>query len=208
MDEYKSVRKYLNSQKMKNKNKDNNTSTKKKILTSLLNKLLVSALLLVFSLCLIKFNPSVKSFVDKNVFNSNISFAKINTLYNKYFGNIFPISGLANSDIEPVFSDKLVYSKKEDYKEGVKLTVGNSYLVPVLESGIVVFIGDKDNYGHVVIVQQVNGIDLWYVGVDTDNLKIYDYIEKGKLLGESSSSEIYLYYQKSGEFLNYKEYFS
>jgi len=79
-------------------------------------------------------------------------------------------------------------------------------LVPVIESGIVVFMGNKDNYGNVIIVQQVNGIDIWYVGVENSNIKMYDYIEKGSLLGEAINNEIYLYYQKGGEFLDYKEY--
>ena len=107
---------------------------------------------------------------------------------------------------EPVFNEKLTYLDSEDYKEGVKLTVSNNYLVPVIESGIVVFMGNKDNYGNVIIVQQVNGIDLWYVGIENSNIKIYDYIEKGSLLGEATSNEIYLYYQEGGEFLDYKKY--
>ena len=66
--------------------------------------------------------------------------------------------------------------------------------------------GNKDNYGKTIIVQQVNGIDLWYVGVENSNLKIYDYIEKGSLLGETISNEMYLFFSKSGEFLNYQDY--
>ena len=66
--------------------------------------------------------------------------------------------------------------------------------------------GNKDNYGKTIIVQQVNGIDLWYVGVENSNLKIYDYIEKGNLLGETISNEMYLFFSKSGEFLNYQDY--
>ena len=105
-----------------------------------------------------------------------------------------------------VFQETLNYKTKESYKEGVQLEVGKGYLVPVLDSGIIVFIGEKENYGYTIIVQQMNGVDLWYVGVDSSSLELYDYIEKGSLLGESISSEIYLYYQKSGEFLNYQEY--
>ena len=200
--EYKSVQKYLNGKKKKE------LDFKKNPFIPFINKLLVSGVILIVCLCLVKLNPTVKSFIEKHVYSTNFSFAKINDTYKKYFGNILPITGLGGNDTAPVFHEKIVYSKKEDYKEGVKLTVGSDYLVPVLESGIIVFMGNKDNYGHVVIVQQVNGIDLWYVGVNTSNLNIYDYIEKGSLLGESASSEIYLYFQKSGEFLNYKEHFS
>lgn len=192
MDEYKSLQKYLKK-------------PKKHLYIPLVNHILISGLILLISLCCVKTNPDIKKWIDKNVFHTNFSFAKINKTYEKYFGNIFPLSAI-NSKTKPVFQEKLVYKAKEAYKEGVKLTVDTNYLVPVIESGIVVFIGNKDNYGNTIIIQQVNGIDLWYVGVQNTNIKIYDYIEKGDLLGEAIANEIYLYYQKSGEFLDYKEY--
>ena len=99
-----------------------------------------------------------------------------------------------------------MYNHKEKYNEGVKLTVNKSYLMPVLESGIVVFKGNKELYGETIIVQQVDGVDLWYVNVNSDSVKLYDYVEKGSLLGECKDTEIYLYYQKNGEFLNYEKY--
>lgn len=195
MEEYKSINKYLT----KNKEKSNN-----KYLINILNRILISGILLLVSLCFIKINPSFKNWVDKNIYNTNFSFAKINKTYEKYFGTIFP--NISSGEVASVFNEELVYEKKEDYRDGVKLTVKNNYLVPILESGIVVFIGTKDNYGETIIIQQVNGVDLWYVGVKNSNVKIYDYVEKGSLLGETISNEIYLYYQKSGEFLNYKDY--
>lgn len=199
MDEYKSVEKYLN----KNKKQE---PKKNKFLNTILNHVLLSGILLLACLCIIKVNPSFKSWVEKNVYNTNFSFAQINETYEKYFGSILPLTDITKDNTQPVFNEKLVYDKQESYKEGVKLTVSQNYLVPVLESGIIVYIGDKDNYGKTIIIQQVNGIDLWYVGVENSNLKLYDYIEKGSLLGETISNEIYLFYQKAGEFLDYKEY--
>lgn len=197
MEEYKSINKYLS----KNKKKENSNN---KFLINSLNHILISGIILLVSLCLIKINPNLKKWIDKNVYNTNFSFAKINKTYEKYFGSIFP--NLSNSEVVSVFNEELVYEKKEAYRDGVKLTVSNNYLVPILESGIVVFAGTKDNYGETIIIQQVNGIDLWYVGVKNSNAKIYDYVEKGSLLGETINNEIYLYYQKSGEFLDYKDY--
>lgn len=196
MDEYKSVKKYLSKQEIK---------PKKKIPFTIINRLFLSAILLLICLCLTKVNTDFKEWINKNVYQTNFSFAKINNLYEKYFGDIYPLEGLAVST-EPVFNEQLIYSEKEDYKEGVKLVVGSNYLVPVLESGIVVFIGEKENYGNTIIIQQVDGTDIWYVGVDSSNIKIYDYVEKGNLLGEALSNEIYLYYQKQGEFIDYKDY--
>lgn len=197
MDEYKSVKKYLSKNKIKHTNK-------RFFISKMLNHILLSSLLLIITLCIIKVNPKFKTWINKNIYNTNISFTKFNQVYEKYIGNIFNINNTSNTT--SVFDEKLVYSSISDYKEGVKLTVSNNYLVPVIESGIIVYIGDKDNYGKTIIIQQVNGIDIWYVGVDNSNLKLYDYVEKGSLLGESISNEIYLYYQKGGEFLDYKEY--
>ena len=199
MDEYKSVQKYLSKSKKKTPNKNH-------FLLVTVSRILLSAILLLVCLCVAKMNPTFKNWIHKNVYSTNISFAKINKTYEKYLGSIFPIKDITNNDTATVFNEKLTHSKKEAYKEGVKLTVTSNYLVPVLESGIVVFMGNKDNYGKTIIVQQVNGIDLWYVGVENSNLKIYDYIEKGSLLGETISNEMYLFFSKSGEFLNYQDY--
>ena len=196
MEEYKSVQKYLEKNKQ--------TTLKNKSTFSILNKILLSGIILLIVLCTTKVNNNFKNWIQKNVYQTNFSFASLNKTYEKYFGSVFPIPEIDTTT--PVFNEQLTYSKEEAYKEGVKLTVTDNYLVPVIESGIVVFMGNKDNYGNVIIVQQVNGIDVWYVGVENSNIKIYDYIEKGSLLGEATNNEIYLYYQKGGEFLNYKEY--
>ena len=37
-------------------------------------------------------------------------------------------------------------------------------------------------------------------------MKLYDYVEKGKLLGETKDNNLYLVYQKDGQYLDYKEY--
>lgn len=199
MDEYKSVQKYLNKKK-------NQHEPKKIIFNSVITHILLSGILLLSCLCVIKINPSFKEWINKNVYQTNFSFAKINDTYEKYFGSVLPLTNINLEKTQSVFDEKLVYSNKESYKEGVKLTVSQNYLVPVLESGIIVFVGNKDNYGNTIIIQQVDGIDLWYVGVENTDLKIYDYIEKGSLLGETISNEMYLFYQKAGEFLDYKEY--
>ena len=71
-----------------------------------------------------------------------------------------------------MFNEQLVFHDQEKYLDGVKLTVDKGYLVPVLDSGIVVFIGDKEKYGPTIIIQQVNGVDVWYVGVDLSLIHI------------------------------------
>ena len=205
MDEYRLVKK-LHRKKSNNKKE---IITFKRYLLSLLNRALISGLILVISLCLVKKDTKVKNYINENVYNKNISFAKINNVYEKLFGKVYPIEKIEKNTsvkIEPVFSEKLTYLTKEDYKDGVKLTVDDNYLVPVVESGIIVYAGDKDNYGYTIIIQQVNGIDMWYVGIKNSNLKLYEYVEKGSLLGETIDNNLYLYYQKDGKFVSYKDH--
>ena len=45
----------------------------------------------------------------------------------------------------------------------------------------------------------------WYSNVNS-SLKLYDYIEKGSLIGESLNNNIYLVYKKDGKVLNYEDY--
>ena len=87
----------------------------------------------------------------------------------------------------------------------MKLTVSKEYLVPVIDSGMVVFIGDKEKYGKTVIVQQVNGIDVWYSSLENVSVQLYDYVEKGDLLGDVKDTSLILVFKKDGKVLDYEK---
>ena len=162
-------------------------------------RLLISIVITLIILILIKSSSNFKTIFYKKVYVENISFAQFGNLYNKYIGDI----NLFNN-LEPVFNESLEYEVMEPYGDGVKLKINNN-LVPVNESGIVVYIGEKEEYGNTVIIQRIDGIDEWYGGIINTNLKLYDYVEKGTLLGESEDY-LYLVYKKDGNILNYEEY--
>ena len=189
--------KFLKKKKSKNKNP----------FLSFVNKILFCFLIVISVLVLIKVRPEYKDKIYNKVFNSNFSFAKISKWYKDKFGNVVPIDDIVPSkDSVSVFKEDLKYSSDSLYKDGVKLTVEENYLIPVIESGVVVFIGEKEGYGNSVIIQQSNGIDTWYSNVSNTSLKLYDYVEKGSLLGEVNGNYLYLVFQKDGKFLNYKDY--
>ena len=174
----------------------------KKFFINLLSKTLVTVVLMLTSLILIKANKDFKTNFYKQVYGTSFSFSKINNLYNKYVGKLDIVDHVAT---EPVFNEKLEYKKMEKYEDGVSLSVRNDYLVPVQESGIVVFIGEKEGYGKVVIIQRLDGIDQWYGNISNTDLKLYDYVKKGELLGEVNNT-LYLVYRKNGKSLNYEDY--
>lgn len=171
-----------------------------------ISKTCICIILMLFTLIFLKAKPEFKTPFYNYVYEKNISFATINSLYKKYAGAPIPFSDLFFESTNTVFNESLNYSEAHKFFDGVKVVVENNYLVPALDSGLVVFIGNKDIYGNTIIVQQSNGIDVWYSNLDNITVSMYDYIEKGNLLGEINSKELYLVFKKDGEVLNYEQY--
>lgn len=179
---------------------------KKNVFISFINKMFISILITLITLIIVKKDPSLKSAIKDKLFNSNFSFAKINKWYKEKFGSILPIDNIIPENTVSVFDEKLKYKSDSLYKDGVKLTVEDNYIIPFIQSGIVIFIGEKENYGKTIIIQQVDGIDVWYGNISDVNVKLYDYVEKGNVLGNCNNNMLYLVFQKDGKYLNYKEY--
>ena len=176
-----------------------------KIFKRFLSKLMITIIIFLLGMIIVKENPKFKTIIRRNVYEASFKFNKTKKAYEKYFGNILSIDKISPTTKE-VFAEKLQYSDSSTYKDGVKLKVSKNYMVPTLESGVVVFIGDKKDYGKTIVIEQTNVISTWYCNINTNNIKLYDYIEKGNLLGESINSKLYLVFQKEGKFLDYKKY--
>lgn len=188
--------------KLSNKKNYKKTNPFKKIII----RLLILIILTIICLILIKKDKNLYNTFYKYLYNTNISFASINSWYEKKFGSPVPFENILNNS-KPVFNEKLQFNKKEDYLDGVKLTVNKNYLVPALETGMVIFTGDKDNYKNTIIIEDIHGVETLYSNINI-NVKIYDYIEKGTFLGETLSNELFITFKKDGEKLDYKKYIS
>ena len=190
----------MNQSKFLNKKE---TKPKKNKIYFFFNKLLVCFIIGITCLILMKTNSKFKNFMNKNVFKDNISFAYINNLYNKYLGSVLP--SYKTEDAEPVFNEKLEYKNYNKYYDGYKLEVSENYLVPILESGIVVYSGEMENYGNVLIIEGIDGVDIWYGNIKNINVKLYDYVKKGDFLGEVNNN-LYLVFEKDKEYISFEEY--
>lgn len=195
--EYKSVAKYLKK----------NSSSKKKssFLYSFFIKLFVFIIIVLLCLIFLKSNSPLENKIKDILESHHINVAKINSFYKKHFGDILPFQSIAKNNTNLVFDEDLTYEKLEKYKDGVKLTVSDSYLIPNLKDGIVIFIGNKDNYGKTIIVEQTDGVMVFYGGVSNINVSMYDYVNKGEFLAEAKDS-FYMLFEKDGKFLDYKNY--
>ncbi len=173
-----------------------------KYISQLFTRTLLSVILVL--LCAIFINSSDANLLlfKDHFFNETLAFTKINNLYAKYFGNIIPEK--INNSI-PVFENGNNYTNIE--KEGnaflVNLT-SNTY--HFLESGVVVFLGEKEGLGKTIIVQGIDGVDIWYSNISNCNVTMYDYVEKESIVGEFSDQKAVLTFMENGEFIGYENY--
>lgn len=170
-----------------------------------ISKVLVCIIFFLIGMILVKQTPSLKKEINQKLYEDHIAFTKLRNHYEKYFGKILSLEKVQKKE-QPVFQETLSYEKKEKYKEGVKLTVSDQYMVPALESGVVVFLGDKKDYGKTIIIEQIDGIDTFYSNISIDQFKLYDYVEKGELVGHTTNNILYLVFQKEGKSLDYQKY--
>lgn len=185
--------------KFYNNNNNNSNSKLKKVIRNFINQILLTIIVVLILLISFKVILDFKDNFNKYVYNTSLPFTDFRELYDKYF------LGKKEEDTKEVFNENLAYTNKSMYEDGVKLTVDDNYLVEALDSGIVVFIGEKDKYGKTVIIQQMNGVDVFYGNVNA-SVNMYDYVEKGSLIGETIDKKLYLAFQKEGNFVDYKEY--
>jgi len=198
----------------KNKEKRHNyysSETKKeelskslKYVKGLISRTLIAIIFVLGSIIYTNLNDKNAKFYKKHVLENSLSFTKINNLMSNFLGEVdFLKTPKDNS--APVFNN-ISYSSVESYKNGVKLNVGMNETVSVITSGIVVFIGEKDDLGNTIIIQGNDGVDIWYSNITDSEIKIYDYVEAGSIIGTSNSNEIYLTINKDGKYLSYEEY--
>lgn len=167
-------------------------------------KFMISIILTLVTLIVLKNNNELKSIFYKYVYQDNISFASINEFYKSKFGHQLPFMEYFK-DTTLVFNETLSYNEANIYKDGVNLSVSENYLVPSINDGVVVFIGEKEGYGNTLIIEQKDGVSVWYSNLSEINLSMYDYVLKGELIGMVNNN-LYLVFIKDGEFVDYKEY--
>lgn len=177
-----------------------------KYLSNLLSKFLLSIIFLMVSIILIKSNSNIKTFYQEDILTKQINFTKFNDFYTKYFGNILPDYTVPSVPTQMASNTEFDYNNGTPYLNGTKLETTENYPVPIITSGIIVFLGEKDSLGPTCIVQGIDGIDIWYSHIDTSSLNLYDYVTKGKILATTESNYFYLTIDSNGNYLTYDTY--
>lgn len=172
----------------------------KEYIKSLIIRVLISIILFLGISIFVKISDKNLLLFKNNVYDKSFKFSKISSLYNKYFGDVLP-----PVKESVVSANKTInYKEVNTYKDGAVLT-GVDAVYPY-KSGIVVFVGEKEDYGNTIIIQGMDGIDYWYGNITDANVKLYDYVESDNIIGNAKDKKLYVLFMKNGELLKYEEY--
>lgn len=167
-----------------------------------MTKILLSIILLLSCLIYVNYSSENKERFKKEVLEKNINFSKINNLYEKYFGTI----QVSDTKEELVFNEQFSYQDIKQVDNYYEVTVLKEYMMPFLSSGIIVYMGKKENFGDCVIVQGNDGVDIWYGNVEVIEHSLYDYVTSATILGVAKTEKIKLAFIKDGIHISYDEY--
>ena len=164
-----------------------------------LSKLLLSVILLLISLIYMNFSDKNKESLKKTLYEKNFNFTEVAKFYDTFISH--------NKKEEDVLvNNEEVVRSVEKVGNSYKVDVKDSYNATLLNGGIIVYIGEKDDLGNTVIVQGNDGVDIWYSNVVVTEYSLYDYVSKGDIIGISNSDYIYLTFSKNGSYLEYDDY--
>ena len=166
-------------------------------------KVLLVVIIVLFGSLIVNKSSSVRNIIYDKVYVNYLNFSYIKNIYSTYLGDIIPFQNIIKD--EPVFNEKLKYSDKSIYNNGVKLTLNNN-IVPILDSGIVIFVGNKDGFNKTVIIETDDGVEEWYGNLDNIKVNLYDYVNKNDILGDTDNNTLYLEFKKDNKSLDYNKF--
>lgn len=176
-----------------------------KFLFSILIKTLIVVVLFLGSLIFIRQSDKNKNLFKKVVYNNSLSFAKIYSLYNRYLGDALPFKNTFKETTKVVSNEKITYSNIEKENNGYMLSVSSDYTLSSLKSGIVIEKKKNEKYNNIIKIQDKEGLNITYGCLDEVEVDLYDYVDKGELLGKTTG-KLYMIFEKNGKYLSYDEY--
>lgn len=184
--------------------KDTQPSTFKKILQSFFIKTLIVAIIFIIALIYVKKDDNNKENIKKVVYQNSLSFAKIYSVYKKYLGDVIPFKNNFKNNTKLVSDEKISYDNIKKENDGYVLELYSNY-VPIIKTGIVIEIKKDDKYINIVKIQDKNGLNISYGYLNNIDVKLYDYVNKGQIIGKCNK-KLYLIFEKDNKYLSYNEY--
>lgn len=162
-------------------------------------KILLSIIFLLISLIFININDESKLLYKKTILNNYFNHGLFLSKYNKLFKLNNKASNLSVASLYKV-------NDYENYLDGVLISYNDYDNILAINSGVVVFQGNKENYGNTLIIQGTDGVDIWYGNINNTGYKLYDYVDKNTIIGTPNHNKLYIKIEKDGKVLNYQDY--
>jgi stage IV sporulation protein FA len=76
-------------------------------------------------------------------------------------------------------------------QDGQKITIetGKGAAVEAMNGGLVRFIGQQEGFGQTVVIQHADKTESWYGNLNSIDVTLYQYIEKGTTVGKATDYE-------------------
>lgn len=168
------------------------------------SRILICIIILLLSLIGTSISGDVKAFYKEHIFSESFNFMEFKNLFSK-LATTKNNEDKVNDNVTPVMSSFIEYSKKDKYLKGEKYTGVKDNFINSFTSGIVTFVGTKDDYGKTIIIQSSNGFDIWYFLLDDIDVSIYDYVKANSIIA-SVDKEFGLAITKDNKYYTYEEY--
>jgi stage IV sporulation protein FA len=182
-------------------------------------KILASAILVLVVAIMFQ-NPSSvfdkpRQFVSKTM-EQSFQFAAFTNWYEEKFGKSLALLPLPNNSAQPqvnpddfvIPASGRVFESFEVNGQGVMVETMAHSNVEAMNGGFVSFVGVKEDTGKTVIIQHADNSYTWYGQLGEVEVKLYDYIETGDVLGKTTVLEdgskgmFYFAIQKDNEFID------
>lgn len=139
---------------------------------------------------------STRNMVKKTM-GTEFQFAAVNDWYEKKFGKplaLLPFNEkkstnntVSNQQYAVPASGRIVENFVKN-GQGVMIETTKGAQVKAMNEGRVIFVGMKDGIGETVIIQHSDKTESWYGDLGNIDVNLYDYINKGKVVGTVSTS--------------------
>ncbi|GGE42715.1 stage IV sporulation protein FA [Pullulanibacillus camelliae] len=172
-------------------------------------KCLIAAILVLGGAILYKTNmlasvPKAKSIVSMAL-NDEMNFTVVSKWYEKAFGQplaFLPTNqhksqsasgqddGRASQDFAvPVSGTGTVTEGFSSKKKGITVEAAANAEVKAIDSGLVIFVGNKAGIGKTVVIQHKDGKESWYGKLRNVDVKQYDNVKKDQKLGTVTTED-------------------
>jgi len=164
------------------------------ILRCLISIVLVIVVAVIHSLPNEEFK-SARGWIGQAV-DKDFQFAKVANWFSTNTGNLYSFLPFdlnkPNDTVEQVTAIPVSGRLLESFKKNGKGIIVETVLdknVEAIDAGVVIFVGEDLTHGKTVIVQQADGMDVWYGELQEIYVTLYEHVQKGQALGQVTPSE-------------------